>query len=354
MKGIETIQTNTRDHRVSYIRAVATVMVVVIHIFQRLYHLYPNTPWFEKVSDWSNLGLVMFFVISAFLYSSRNIEKNRMIKWFTRRYLELIIPSLFTVMVALVAFGIRWGVSGKHILYSIFSGLGFEAFVPDGWIFMQYWFLTYILFCYITVPLIQKIDFRRMNTFMFWGLIGVFTILTQGITSAVGTVTKLPLLSCGVLLRFYLPYSVFRRYDINSKECTRVMCVFTIISLVLVVAACFLRYGVKLIGVWGAFHELFFIYTQTISGFVLFYWLYRAFSHLQVHTRLIRFIDSYSYPVYLTHCLFIGYSTSIIDRFDNRLLGIVIALMCTAAASFIVLHATKPIKSLIIGKLIDA
>lgn len=327
------------------------MLVVIIHIFQRLSVLYPQIGSFGIISDWGNLGLVMFFVISGFLYSGRYIEKGKAGNWFARRYLELIIPALFTVIVTVSFFAVRGEVSRSRVIYSILSGLGMEAFVPNGWMFIQYWFLSYILICYLTVPLIQRIDFAGMSAFRFYGSVIAVTVAMQTVLSGIGLITSLPVLSWGVLLRFYLPYAVFRRYGIKTKECEHVMIAMTALSVVLIVAVCYIRYSMEPTGIWADLQELFFIYTQTIAGFALFYWLYRAFEHVQAHQRLIELTDSYSYPVYLTHCLFIGYSTSVIDKFDNRLLGIAVALICTAVASFIVLHVTKPIKKSVIGRL---
>lgn len=84
-----------RDYRVSYIRAIATVSVVLLHIVQHFSYTYPKISIF---SDWLNLGLVLFFVISAFLYSKRNINRGEYGKWIAHRYAEIAIPSVFTTV----------------------------------------------------------------------------------------------------------------------------------------------------------------------------------------------------------------------------------------------------------------
>ncbi|MDD3138321.1 MAG: hypothetical protein PHX08_05025 [Lachnospiraceae bacterium] len=63
-----------KDTTISKIRFVATSMVVLLHIFQRLGN---SNSSFHYFSDWLNLGLVLFFVISGFLYSDRVIKKSR-------------------------------------------------------------------------------------------------------------------------------------------------------------------------------------------------------------------------------------------------------------------------------------
>ena len=205
-----------RDYKISYIRANSTGMVVLLHIIQHFSYTYPKI---SVISDWLNLGLVMFFVISAFLYSKRDIKKDEYKKWICHRYAEIVVPSLFTTVCALFvfsAFGIR--IYRARIIYSALCGLGFEAIVPEPWVFMQLWFLTYILICYITLPLIQKINFKKYGEKTFWiGVVAISAVM-QGIVS----LTNSPI-SWGGMLRFYLAYAVFKRYDMNSAEMESVM-----------------------------------------------------------------------------------------------------------------------------------
>lgn len=60
-----------KDTTISKIRFIAISMVILLHILQRLGKSYNYLQYF---SDWLNLGLVMFFVISRFLYSNRTIK----------------------------------------------------------------------------------------------------------------------------------------------------------------------------------------------------------------------------------------------------------------------------------------
>lgn len=60
-----------KDVSVSSIRLLATTMVVVLHISQQLERLNPQL---HILTDWLNLGLVLFFCISGYLYSNRTIS----------------------------------------------------------------------------------------------------------------------------------------------------------------------------------------------------------------------------------------------------------------------------------------
>lgn len=324
-----------KDYRISYIRALSTLMVVSLHVIQKFSYTYPKI---SAISDWLNLGLVFFFLISAYLYSKRDIKKEVRKKWLFRKYTDILVPSLTTVLFAILIFGLCGvEITGTRAMSSILCGLGLEAFVPNSWVFMQYWFLTYILIFYTAIPIIQKIDFKKFREKTFWAGVFLITIAMQGILSAINSP-----ISWGGVLRFLLPYAMFRRYDAeNLRKTVKVM---TIIAIPCVIADCYVRYFVVPAGIGASVAELAHIYIQTLAGTSCFYWLYDFFGKIKVKKKLLKITDRYSYPVYLTHSLFIGYSTSIIDKFENRFVGTVVALLLTVVASVLLSVITTPIK----------
>ncbi|MBQ7170777.1 MAG: acyltransferase family protein [Clostridia bacterium] len=173
-------------------------------------------------------------------------------RWFRHRLVELIVPGEITVVLTVVFYSLLVGkISFGKILISLASGLGLEAFLPDGWMFIQLWFLTYIIVCYATVPWIQKIDVKRMRPLAFWGMLGGMTVLLQGTGSLLSLRFGFPSLSWGVLLRFYLAYFVFRRYPIESKTCRKVMTALSVVSAALIAGVSFVRYGIAPAGGGG-------------------------------------------------------------------------------------------------------
>lgn len=262
----------------------------------------------------------------------------------SHRYREIVVPSMITVLATLAVYSLCIEIpSGKIIVYSLLSGLGLEAFVPNGWMFIQLWFLTYILICYLSVPFVQKIRVREMPELQFWGGLLLATAVFQGGAMLIKAVLPIPTLSWGVLLRFYLTYFVYRRYtDCNARK--KVYRWMTALSAALLPIICFARYILCPDGTLGAIAELLFVYTQTIVGTVLFYSLQVFFQKHPIHEELRKISDKYSYAVYLTHCLFIGYSTSVLFKFGNIAVGIVVAIFLTAIASFLLTIVADGVK----------
>lgn len=324
-----------RNHIISAIRMICTLSVVLLHIFQQYEPLVPNL---RIGTDWLNLGLVMFFTISAFLYSEREITQTG--KWLLKRFRDLLVPSLLVGLCTLVVFFLTGHRDYSRIGDTLISCLGLQVWSNDSWLFVQLWFLSYILFCYLTVPLIQKIRCRDCSNVKFWTILISFTIGTQVLVYLLESFLHITLLSVGMLLRFYLPYFLLRRYDIHSKPLRKTMYWLSGASCLAVAVTCVCRYT-ELAPLPDTVRELVFIYTQTLVGTVCFYWLYHGLSHIQIKQAILTLSDTYSYPVYLTHCLFIGYSTSVIRAFNYSVYSVLLVLLLTAVASFGIQKATR-------------
>ena len=142
-----------KDAKISAIRLICTLAIVVLHIFQQLESDVQNL---NIATDWLNLGLVMFCCISAFLYSSRNIDNAW--KWYKHRYFEIVLPAFTVGVITVLFFALTGNITISKMGAAILSSLGFQAFLNDSWMFIQLWFLTYLLIFYLTLPLLQKIN----------------------------------------------------------------------------------------------------------------------------------------------------------------------------------------------------
>lgn len=325
----------SRDLRISAIRMLCTAMVVALHISQTYEPLFPAL---HILTDWLNLGLVMFFCISAFLYSRRQI--TNVPRWLLGRCMEILVPSLIVGVATVALFALTGDITSGQLTGSLLSCLGLQVWAADSWMFVQLWFLTYLLFFYLTVPLVQKIPCGKGSDGVFIALLAVAFLVLQAVTVLIERLTGITLLSAGILIRFYLPYFMFKRFDIHSPKLRHIMYALSLLAAAAVGITCFVRYGGGF-GLPAVVSELMFIYTQTLAGFVLFYWLYRALGGLKRYSLSLRLSDKYSYGVYLTHCLFIGYRTSVIRHFDYRPIGIILALLLTAGASWAVAELSR-------------
>lgn len=246
-----------RDFRISAIRLICTISVVALHICQATERLNGTIHFF---TDWLNLGLVMFFCISAYLYSKREITKT--VNWYIHRYTEIIIPSIILGIITIAAFAIKGDINADKAIGGMLSCLGLQVYAKNSWMFIQLWFLTYILFFYLTVPFIQKIKCEKASAVKFWSIM-IFSVVTMQIVSVfIEKITAITLLSTGILLRFYLPYFVFKRYDINGDKIKPFMYICTVLSAISIPIVCWLRYTSN-IGIPAYISEIVFIYAYS-------------------------------------------------------------------------------------------
>jgi peptidoglycan/LPS O-acetylase OafA/YrhL len=264
------------------------------------------------------------------LYAGRNISGPG--KWLCKRFRELLVPSLLVGIFTLVVFFATGHKDLSRIGVTLISCLGFQVWCKDSWLFVQLWFLSYILFCYITIPLVQKIPCKNCSNVKFWGVLIGAVIVAQVMIFLLESILHITLLSVGMLLRFYLPYFLLRRYNIHDKCLQKTMYVLSIFGILALVVTCLCRYT-SLFPLPDALKELVFIYTQTLVGTICFYWLYQLLSHIQISLSVLKISDMYSYPIYLTHCLFIGYSTSVIRAYNYTIFSVLLALLLTAVSS---------------------
>lgn len=317
-----------KNQSISTIRMLCTLSVVALHITQQYEKI---VPWIHVVTDWLNLGLVMFFCISAFLYSRRNIVNSK--RWFIRRYATIAVSSLITGVLSIFVFSFLGMMNPNRISNTLFSCLGFQIWTSDKWIFQQLWFLSYILFCYLSIPVIQIIPCEKWSNTRFWINLCIGIVLAHTLTLVLEKLIGIELFSMGILLRFYIPYFLFRRYD--NKQLRTIFKIASIPSILCIAIAATVRYT-DFFRLSPAISELVFIYAQTISGIVLFFWIYLGVSKLSLSTRVLRLSDSISYEVYLTHCLFIGYSTSLITYFNFKVEGVLFSILLTIISSVVV------------------
>lgn len=331
----------SKDYRISAIRMMCTLLVVVLHIFQQFEAVKPSI---HVVTDWLNLGLVMFFCISAFLYSKRNRFDG--VRWWFHRYKELILPSIIVGLTVLIVFCARGQLDADKIKCTLMSCTGFQVWSQPKWMFIELWFLSYILFCYATLSFVHKIPCNKGSDKVFWGVLILGSMLMQVLFLVLETVLKVELFSVGVLLRFYIPYFVFRRYDIEDDSLKKIMIWITMMTFSAVGLICIIRYT-DIVALPAAIEELAFIYTQTLAGFTVFYWLYHFLKFVDKPFILLRFSDYYSYEIYLTHCLFIAYRSSVISAFNYSLVSVTFALALTILASVLLRFTVETVKKVI-------
>lgn len=162
-----------KNNAISYCRIIGMVFIVICHIVK----YYTFIPGHAFLGQFFNVGVEMFLLISGMLYGSRTEANWKM--FFRKRYEKILIPvQIWTVIMFFCvttkdvkAFFVYFlGLKGLENIHEIFqfdiSQMGMS----------HTWFITIILFCYLMVPLLQRLRGKILATKFIYIVYGAWIL----------------------------------------------------------------------------------------------------------------------------------------------------------------------------------
>ncbi len=312
-----------QDNAISYVRLVAMAMIVLCHFFQ----FYSC-----ELAYWFNVGVQIFFVISGFLYGSKDIDSP--IDFICRQFKKILIPYYVFLTVAFVLYAIfaRASLSLDAVARAVFcvgtvDGLG------------HLWFIGYILACYLLTPYLYWLR-KKIEGYSLLGMTLIYIAVCLMLV-VLGTLTN----------SYFRPdriccYIVGFAISSWSNRCGKgvfkwLLVAFGSLAIILNGVRIYLKYFHTLSGA-GLLVKLFtFIepYCHLLLGVALFLGLYLAFSRLGA-CILNTLSDKYSFYVYIVHLLFILSPFSTMSLFDFAPLNVLITVVLILGGA-IILHLTS-------------
>lgn len=140
---------NNRIVFITYLRSFATLCIFGCHL------LFIANEY--KLSMWANVGVPIFLIISAYLFSGRMYRSNNIKHFFKKRVTSIFIPyEIYIVCVIIVLLILGKPPKLKAILL---YGFGLSAFSNVSILGLGHlWYITIILICYLITPIIYKIN----------------------------------------------------------------------------------------------------------------------------------------------------------------------------------------------------
>ena len=309
---------NQREsNAISVLRVLAMLSVVACHILQGL-----DNPWAWIL----NVGVQIFLVMSGYLYGHKQIGDWK--QWFVKRFQKLYIPYVLFVIVAVLAYWLfsdaKIGIGNvcAHLcnVQGIFGG------VKE---LNHLWFMTAIALCYVVTPLLQL--FRKYGNIMLAVLL-VIGILQYGFFRF-------------QLFRFswFYLYAVGYFYALAGKRMKILFLTCSSVGLLYVLS--FISWEQVL-----DYHNWCNRLLHDLLGFELFVTGIALFSLLPLKIKsLVALPDRLSFPVYITHHVFIMGSFSLLGA-GNLFVSIVLILFLTVASALLLdVVSTKITKVLFQG-----
>ncbi len=308
--SLEVDQLNHRDVSISVIRLFAMLLIIGCHMTS-FYHL--------EVSRWLNVGVQLFFVISGFLYGSKDILSP--IAFIIKAFRKILIPYWFFLILAICSYIVFCPSSLD--LSSVVRAF-FCAGTIDG--LGHLWFVGYILFCYLLVPYLYWLK-KYLSAFSIKKSVLIYCslcLIIQLLAYIFNSYFEPDRVSC-FIIGFFLA-DMFSRF--SSKGISYLKWFVIILAVLMSISEIVLKYHfrVEFAGWQDIAFKAFCRYSHMFLGLAIFLFLYGKFS-LFNYSLLLKGSDRFSYPIYLVHQLFILSPLSLMTVSNSVILNISLVLI---------------------------
>lgn len=297
-KAIEQL-TVSESSAISYIRIFAFLCIICCHFLQ----------YYENHWAWIlNVGVQIFFAISGYLYGRKDIINVRL--WAFRRIKKLYVPFIIVVFCTCVALYLGLGVIPEwlNVVY-LFNLQGILGKTIPG--LTHLWFMTAIMLCYIITPILQF--FRRYSSEKMLLFVAVIFFLD------VFWIEKLE--NICTWLSIYAFCYFFSSTHVKLQQ---------VITIILLVVAGWMLINFR----WNVFmvtSGTYYLFFHVFIG-ILFVISIISLAKLGKWGKtpgLVHKIDAYTFPLYLTHHIFILGPFSLLALTHSNFMNVCITLICT-------------------------
>jgi peptidoglycan/LPS O-acetylase OafA/YrhL len=293
-----------------------------------------------------NVGIYVFFILSGYLFSFKEISNP--IFWFQERMKKIMIPCyIYYVISALILF-----VLGKLGEISIIKAIkivlnlqglcgGSIGNVVTG----HLWFLSFIMICYVTTPILQCINSSKKRVYP---IITILVLIILGIISAFiygGFFAHTAGIVVYAIMYFYGKQLLNVKYRVTYP----LSFIFMVIAVTLRVIFLTLTVNPEMELLYT---NLIVPYTHMFLGWWIFITIYmvsdKLFLILTKMSKTIKFLAGISFEVYITHYMFLVGVLSELSK--NIIVNLMTFLLGTIGYSLILYCLKKIISTMLYNK----
>ena len=313
-----------RDYKISIIRILATISIVLCHLFQS-----QNM----QIAFWLNVGVQIFLFMSGYLYGNKDITNTK--EWIKKQFRKILIPYYIYINFILIIYFLfaKTALNWKNIL-SFILNLQLLVAMPKG--LGHLWFIPVILIAYLITPLLQKI----VRSKKYSKIIKIFLL------SSICIILQLFFLqgriNTGVcnLICYIVGYIMA---TINNKKHRNII---IYIILPLAVISNFLKILLQY-QIHNNIIVRFLIYNSHIllgiSIFIILYMILKNINKIlsEKSKKYIDIIDRSCYYIYITHHTLILGPISLISLTPIFLINLLIILICIIISVYLLKKASN-------------
>lgn len=293
------------SNSVSYVRVAALFAIIICHMMQAL-----DNKWAWVM----NIGVQVFLFISGFLYGHMNASS--WLGWYKRRFYRIYIPFIQVVFLYILVYLLcaTKTLALSRIFSYVVASHWFNGWIPG---IEHLWFITAILMCYMTTPVLQSLKSIHIPVlFLIFGfsLYELFVVKYD-----IKVFIPLFIYAFGF---FYASFKGWWKYGIIS-----LLCALSVFLLWQLTWEDILDHG-------SLMNQVF----HTYCGITISVILVELFSNVLkvgVLNRFVSFFDKHSYEIYLVHHPFIIGPFSLIGLTPFVILNISAILGLTFIMAFL-------------------
>lgn len=265
--------TPSQSCAISFLRISAMILILSCHYLQAY-----NNKWAWLL----NIGVQMFLCISGYLYGTKEILNWK--DWFFNRLKKLYIPFAIFLIFTIPILSRTESITLKQIVVYIFNLQGLLGNIPG---ITHLWFMTAIMVCYIITPILQKLKSHSSVCFL---LLVITAILEYGIFQ----------IRLGNFSWFFL-YSACYFYPNMKKNSQIGIWIISIVitaymSIFIIDWETILQYNNWINRLFHDILGLTIILTGIRLSFIL---------KMTTIPKVLSIIDKHSFPIYITHHVFL-------------------------------------------------
>ncbi|MCD7809857.1 MAG: acyltransferase [Erysipelotrichaceae bacterium] len=309
----QTDRQTDRQIFIYYLRAFSVLCILACHLCSA-----HTSSYVQMLSQFFNIGVEIFFIISAFCFGLQGSIKS-VKEWYKKRFKRIFLPyECFLIILAIAYIVIQKQFKVFYWITCIFGVQGANVGVLGA---EQTWFITALIICYICTPLLSNIwdslNNKQNRIYAVMVLLVIPFVLVLFPPVSIYTI--------GHQVCFYgIAYFLGRTYKDNLfNEVPRFIYLMTM----------FLSFGVRIIGRFmfdgSRLYECIIVgYTQYASALCIFI-LISLYLNNKEPGKIINWLCNISFEVYLYHYMFIVGPISLMNVTNSWIFNSVMVLCIT-------------------------
>ena len=271
-----------RFNNLSVYRIIAAICILQFHIF---YILYNRLIPYETLLSKAVQGLM---ALSGFLYATRQIDDVK--SFYKKRFIRILIPALICVVIMAL-----WDLIYMFITKNYdYISLSFSKRALGGGLLFQpanYYFLAYILICYLITPLLKK------NNLFKYGFLLLSIVLELLLAYFFG----ISITGVCYIVGYLIGEKTFNRYTSNEEKSLPDMFLYLGLTILLLVGFYFtheyLQPHVKTLVKLKKVLEIVISSAFGVTSFFFIILIFKWLNRYQIVT--MKFTDELTYYIYL-------------------------------------------------------